>query len=156
MAIRRRVVPLALAGVLLGGGAATAVAASSGGGETSTSATSTAVTAAKSDVNTKLKADCLGNGNKKWYTATPRNGDRPSFWPGQNRWAYTTANCADINVNVSAGTDVRVCFKATKKCNKWKYAPAGRWVEAATGVADGSGFYVQFRDVYQSKGWIAY
>ncbi|WP_052864343.1 hypothetical protein [Streptomyces niger] len=136
--MRMRVLPLAMTAVLLGGGVAAATTGSAGASEPAAHAA----------------ASCLGTA--KNYSGTPGSGSSNAHWPGTGKWAYTTANCADINLKTNYTRTVRVCFKATGGCNAWKSAKKGVWKVIASGVKDGSGFYVQFKGVNASTGKIAY
>lgn len=64
-------------------------------------------------------------------------------WP-RTGWATTSRYCADINVKANFMTDVRVCFRKTGRCNSWKTAYGSTWIEAATGVLDGTSYILQF------------
>lgn len=64
-------------------------------------------------------------------------------WP-RTGWATTSSYCADINVKASFRTDVKVCFRATGRCNSFKTAYERTWVEAATNVLDGTKYYMLF------------
>ncbi|MGA5895178.1 hypothetical protein [Streptomyces venetus] len=41
-------------------------------------------------------------------------------------------------------TDVKVCFRATGKCNGFKTAYSRSWIQAATNVLDGTKYYLLF------------
>lgn len=140
MRIRTRIAPLTLTAALLAGAAATVTATSAGAAET--------------QQPVSIQADCYGSA--KSYTSAPGSGSNNAHWPGTGTWAYTTANCADINLKVNATREVRTCFKATGSCNGWRTARAGQWALAATDVRDGSGFYIQFKGTARSTGLIAY
>jgi len=119
-----------------------------------TAATTGSVSAAESKNDATIQAACLDTARN--YTSSPGSGSRNAHWPGTGIWAYTTSNCRDINLKVDATREVRTCFKATGKCNDWKWATAGQWMLAATDVLDNSGFYIQFKGTARSTGWIAY
>lgn len=137
--MRTRIAPLTLAAALLAGAAATV---------TTTSAVATESGAAS------VQADCYASARN--YTSAPGSGSSNAHWPGTGIWAYTTSNCADINLKVNATREVRTCFKATGSCNGWRWARAGQWALAASDVKDGSGFYIQFKGTSRSTGLIAY
>ncbi|GAA2385517.1 hypothetical protein GCM10010420_05050 [Streptomyces glaucosporus] len=88
---------------------------------------------------------CYGSG--KSFTTTNK------VWPAYPNWAYTTSNCADINIRPNVTVQVQTCWK-DHSCNKLRTIRAGEWGLAATDVYDGSRFYLKFdRNV---SGTIAY
>ena len=137
--MRTRIVPFAMTAVLLGGGA---VAATTG---------TASASAPKADAGIQ---SCLGTARN--YTGTPGSSGSNAHWPGTGKYAYTTSNCADINIKTNYTRQVRTCFKATGSCNGWRTAAKGKWALAATNVANGAGFYIQFKGVNASTGQIAY
>ncbi|MEU7484153.1 hypothetical protein [Streptomyces sp. NPDC042319] len=137
--MRTRIAPFAMTAVLLGGVAA--------------AATTGPASASEPKANVVIQS-CYGTA--KNYTSTPGSGSRNAHWPATGTYAYTTKNCADINLKVKATRQVTTCFKATGKCNGWKTATAGKWMQVATDVKDGSGFYIQFKGTARSAGQIAY
>jgi hypothetical protein len=64
-------------------------------------------------------------------------------WP-RTGWATTSPYCADINIKANVMTDVKVCFRATGRCNDFKTAYARSWIQAATNVLDGTKYYLLF------------
>ena len=74
-------------------------------------------------------------------------------WPAYPNWAYTTSNCADINVKPNATVSVQTCWK-DHSCNSPRTIRAGQWGLAATKVLDGSKFYLKFSG--NVSGQIAY
>ncbi|MFD9882665.1 hypothetical protein ACFWZT_14580 [Streptomyces alboflavus] len=64
-------------------------------------------------------------------------------WPKYPNWAYTTANCADINVKPNATIKVQACWK-NHACNRPTTIRAGQWGTAATDVLNGTKFYLKF------------
>lgn len=79
-------------------------------------------------------------------------------WPASPGWAYATSNCNDINVKPTNGsTKVRTCFDPTSGdvyCNAWRSVPDDTWGEAASDVANGTKFYLEFDRA--SRGYVAY
>ncbi|MFJ4716011.1 hypothetical protein [Streptomyces sp. NPDC088785] len=134
MRIRSRVAPFALAGVVIGSGLGLGLATTA-----SAAAGPAAPTAALS---------CYGSA--KSYTT-----DNVGFWPAGSGFAYTTSNCADINVKPTTTRRVRVCWKTSGTCNGYRNAPAGQWTVAASGVLDGSGYWLDFEGTGVSRGQVA-
>lgn len=64
-------------------------------------------------------------------------------WP-RTGWATTSPYCADTNIKANVMTDVKVCFRATGRCNGFKTAYARSWTEAATNVLDGTQYRLLF------------
>jgi hypothetical protein len=117
-------------------------------------ATAGPANAAEPKTEAGIQATCYGSAKK--YTGTPGSGKHNAHWPGTGKYAYATKNCKDINVKVDKTRQIRTCFKNTGKCNGWKTAKKGKWTVAASNVRDGAGFYIQFKGVPRSTGWIAY
>lgn len=91
-------------------------------------------------------------GSAKSYSTDSNN-----WWPQGSAWAYTTSNCADINVKPSSGVYVKTCFAPTSGdsyCNSYRWIAAGTWGLAATDVNDGTKFFLQFDR--SSSGSVAY
>ncbi|MGW7542834.1 hypothetical protein ACWGKQ_17245 [Streptomyces sp. NPDC054770] len=91
-------------------------------------------------------------GSAKSYTTSPSN-----WWPAGAAWAYTTSNCADINVKPNTDVNVKTCFDPTSGdsyCNASRKISAGTWGLAATNVSDGTKFFLQFDR--SSSGIVAY
>lgn len=139
MRTRTRIVPFAMTAVLLGGGVA--------------AATTGAAVASPPMADATIQS-CLGTA--KNYTSAPGGNGRNAHWPATGTYAYTTSNCADINVKTNYDRMVYVCFKKTGTCNGGTWAPKGKWTVVASDVLDNSGFYVQFRGPNRSTGQIAY
>lgn len=81
-------------------------------------------------------------GSAKSYTT-----DSVDSWPASPAWAYTTSNCADINVKPNNGTYVQTCFDPTSGasyCNAKRWIAAGTWGLAATDVNNGTKFFLLF------------
>ncbi|MEV6168069.1 hypothetical protein AB0L99_07560 [Streptomyces sp. NPDC051954] len=100
----------------------------------------TAATAATASAAPAVAQSCYGSA-KNYST------DSLLSWPAYPAWAYTTSNCADINVKPNSGTYVQTCFDPTSGanyCNAMRWIPAGTWGLAATDVNNGTKFYLQF------------
>lgn len=137
--MRTRLVPFAMTAVLLGGGTAAVATAPA--------------QAAPSGPDATIQS-CYGSARN--YTSAPGGSGSNAHWPGTGKYAYTTANCNDINLKVNYDRTVRTCFQKTGKCNDWKKARRGQWKLAATNVKTGTGFYIQFKGANRSTGQIAY
>lgn len=74
-------------------------------------------------------------------------------WPANDGLATTTSNCSDINVKPNATESVRTCFIGGG-CNSFRTISAGTWGLAATGVLDGTEFWLDFKS--GSTGSVAY
>ncbi|MFF7651627.1 hypothetical protein ACFZCY_19230 [Streptomyces sp. NPDC007983] len=136
MLTRSRLVPLALATLLVGGG------------------TAAATTASAATQGSQVIQSCYGNAEN--YTATG-NGVDAAYWPGTG-FKYTTGNCADINVKVNYSRKVRVCWKYIE-CDSWVQAYKGQWKvvnKEHADVPDGWGFYLEFSGGNNGTGQAAY
>lgn len=104
-----------------------------------------AVTTGAATAAPSTAQSCYGSG-KAFTTAN-------KVWPKYPNWAYTTANCADINIKPNATVSVRTCWK-NHACNAPRTIRAGQWGLAAEDVLNGTKFYLKFnRDV---GGTVAY
>ncbi|MFI6079484.1 hypothetical protein ACIBBB_00500 [Streptomyces sp. NPDC051217] len=99
MRTHTRIAPFTMTAVLLAGGVAASTAGPAG--------------AAAPTAKPTVKAACLDTA--KNYTITPGSAGRNAHWPRTGSYAYTTANCQDINLKVSQTRDVKACFKATQR-----------------------------------------
>lgn len=71
--------------------------------------------------------------------------DSADQWPQGANYATTTSHCADINVKPASGMWVQTCFLGSNfYCNKATWITGGTWGTAATGVLNGTDFYLQF------------
>ncbi|RAJ72665.1 MULTISPECIES: hypothetical protein [unclassified Streptomyces] len=132
MRTRSRVAPFALAAVVLGSGLGWATTAAADPGSAAPA----------------VALSCYGSA--KSYTT-----DSVGFWPTGSGFAYTTSNCADINVKPTTTRRVRVCWKTSGTCNAYRNAPAGQWTVAASDVLDGSGYWLDFEGSGVSRGQVA-
>ncbi|MFG3063475.1 hypothetical protein ACGFYM_33580 [Streptomyces sp. NPDC048231] len=97
-----------------------------------------AVAAAPSHQAPAVATSCYGSA-KSFST------DSADQWPQGANYATTTSNCADINVKPTSGMWVQTCFLgANFYCNKATWITGGTWGTAATGVLNGTAFYLQF------------
>ncbi|MGH4030393.1 hypothetical protein ACQB60_15795 [Actinomycetota bacterium Odt1-20B] len=78
-----------------------------------------------------------------------------AHWPDTGRWATVSGRCGDIKLSLDSGPrTVRVCTRSA--CNSWKRLGTGEWTVIAHHVIRGKEFYVQFKGVDASNGWIQY
>ncbi|MEW1860646.1 hypothetical protein OG896_05590 [Streptomyces sp. NBC_00669] len=92
--------------------------------------------AAGSSASAAAPLDCYGSSNI--YSTSGNN-----RWPSSG-WVTTSSVCADINVRPNNSLWVQTCFQATNSCNKATWISAVTWGTAATGVLDGTKFYLHF------------
>lgn len=95
----------------------------------------TAVTTGAATAAPSTAQSCYGS--SKAFTTVNK------VWPKYPNWAYTTANCADINVKPNATIKVQACWK-NHACNRPTTIRAGQWGTAATDVLNGTKFYLKF------------
>ncbi|WP_405577156.1 hypothetical protein [Streptomyces sp. NBC_01190] len=92
-------------------------------------------------------------------TAQSCLGSAHSYTTGYDDWpspgyATTTSNCSDINVKPNKTVAVRTCFRSTGACNAWRTISGGTWGLAATGVLNGTSFFLSFNQ--DNSGHVAY
>lgn len=67
----------------------------------------------------------------------------------------TGSSCADINVKLSTGAEVRVCFVNAGCQDDFKWAAADQWTVIATNVRDDVPYVLQFAVGFTRSGYVA-
>lgn len=135
----RHVEVVAGTAVLVGAALAAPAAAAPAG----TAPTTGSVTNAGGDVTAQT---CYGD-------AVSYSTDAYFRWPAYPYEAMATSSCRDVNIKANRAMKVQVCYD-NGTCRGWVWAPLGTWTVIASGVPDGTYFYLQV-DRY-SNGLVAY
>ncbi|WP_217144878.1 hypothetical protein [Streptomyces sp. AC627_RSS907] len=97
---------------------------------------------------------CLGDWAFDYQSAPARDSSSNAFWPpsGYTRVAYGSP-CNDINIKTNHDRTVIVCGRTW--CGEPVRAERGKWTVIHHNTTEGAEYYIQFRGVNASTGWIA-
>jgi hypothetical protein len=97
---------------------------------------------------------CLGDWAFTYQSAPARDSSSNAYWPasGYTRVAEGSP-CNDINIKTNHDRVVTVCGRSW--CGTPVYAPKGKWTVIHRNTTEGAEYYIQFRGVNASSGWIA-
>ncbi|MFH8791795.1 hypothetical protein [Streptomyces sp. NPDC017941] len=88
------------------------------------------------------------------YQGYPGTGpDDPAYWPARGVYSTVLGYCDDINIKTNYTRDVRVCRPGV--CHGWQRAVKGQWTVIFKNTTPGAKYYLQFKGVNASSGWIA-
>lgn len=76
-----------------------------------------------------------------------------AYYPAWGTWDSVDGNCNDINIKTNYTRDVRVCTH--NKCHNWVTATKGNWTVIFPNSTPGAEYYLQFKGVNASSGYLA-